>query len=230
METAAKPTPHPAKFSDVVMMRIQEYLLDIPTRPLNILDPYAGIGGVHRLHNVKDKIATYGIELEPEWASQHPSTICGDARDLLDIMDVPINCIVTSPSYGNRMADHHNAKDSSTRITYKHKLGRDLSEGSSAVMQWGESYRSFHWDVWGKCTRLIGHSKARAGWFILNCKDHVRSGVVQEVTLWHVECLAAMGWELINMEIVDTPGMGFGANREKRAEEWVALLKYDRPS
>lgn len=224
MDIYPKKTEHPAKFSKAVTDRISKYLLDLP-EPLFILDPFAGVGGVHEFNSDILNIHTYGIELEPEWASQHDRTYTGDARDLVDIAAwLGINCIVTSPCYGNRMADHHNAKDDSKRITYKHKLGHDLSEGSAAGMQWGEDYRNFHMFVWMRCTDLI--RQAGGGWFILNCKDHIRKDVHQAVTMWHIDFLNSIGWETVDVDLIDTKGMGFGANREKRAEEWVALLRY----
>lgn len=217
-------TKHPAKFSPAVLLQIVEFLRQIDGRPLYVLDPFAGIGGVHLLGGKDDR--TLGIELEKEWADQHQFTICGDARQLIEICEsenFPTNCIVTSPCYGNRMADHHDAKDSSKRMTYKHQLGRDLTEGSAAVMQWGEEYRDFHKLIWRRCTDLVvGRHPAH---FILNCKDHVRGGEVQDVSLWHIETLESLGWELLDVEIVDTPGMGFGANRSLRAPEYVAMLR-----
>lgn len=224
-----KPVSHPAKFSTAVLDQIEKYIVDIPLRPLLILDPFAGIGGVHRLNT--PSTSTYGIELEAEWADQHERNIVGDAQNVVEICrgrKWRINCIVTSPSYGNRMADHHEAKDTSKRITYKHKLGRDLSEGSGAGLQWGERYQDFHWKIWGECTRLIQKTPDRTGWFVLNCKDHVRKGEVQPVTAWHLDCLGAMGWSLQDISMVETPGMGFGQNRDLRAEEWVAIMKYQR--
>ena len=40
----------------------------------------------------------------------------GDARRL-HYLDATFDAICTSPTYGNRMADHHNARDSSPRLT-----------------------------------------------------------------------------------------------------------------
>jgi hypothetical protein len=86
---------------------------------------------------------TVEVELEPEWASQHPRTMVGDAR-ALPLPDATFDMVVTSPTYGNRMTDHHNAKDGSRRITYTHNLGRTLTPGNSGAMQWGEDYRQLH--------------------------------------------------------------------------------------
>ena len=56
--------------------------------------------------------------------------------------DATFDMVVTSPTYGNRMADHHNAKDGRRRITYTHNLGRTLTPGNSGAMQWGEDTAS----------------------------------------------------------------------------------------
>ena len=69
------------------------------------------------------------LKRSPEWATQSPLTVVGNALDVAALCPVT-DCIVTSPCYGNRMADHHDAKDSSRRITYKHKLGRDMSRSA----------------------------------------------------------------------------------------------------
>ena len=101
---------HPATFSDPILAAIDAALGDAET----VLHPFAGIGGIHRLNR-----STVGVELEPESAEQHPNTIVGNALDLPSPDDI-FDAIATSPTYGNRMADHHDAKDGSTRHTYRH--------------------------------------------------------------------------------------------------------------
>lgn len=79
-------------------------------RPLEILDPMAGIG---RVHDLPDRFGTtVGVELEPEWANQRAGTIVGDATALPWNWSGRFDVIMVSPAYGNRMADHHEAKDS----------------------------------------------------------------------------------------------------------------------
>ena len=70
-------------------------------------------------------------------------TVVGDAR-ALPFADASFHAIATSPCFGNRMADHHEARDPSVRHTYRHRLGRPLSEGSAGALQWGPAYREFH--------------------------------------------------------------------------------------
>jgi tRNA G10 N-methylase Trm11 len=92
-----------------------------------VLDPFAGTGRIHELENW-----TVGVEIEPEWATMRDGTIVANALNL-PFRDASFDAVVTSPTYGNRLADHHDARDSSRRHSYKHDLGRDLhSENSRA--------------------------------------------------------------------------------------------------
>ncbi len=214
---------HPAKFSDAVLNKIAE--LCHPS--WSCLDPFAGIGLCHELVDRGAVASMVGIEREPEWAHQHPNTICGSVLDIDRILAgfPAFDAVITSPTYGNRMADHHDARDTSRRITYKHSLGRDLHADNSGAMQWGPTYRSFHEEAWAKVVKFI----KPGGAFILNCKDHIRRGEVQPVTAWHVETLCGLGLtvDAADKHLVVTPGMRFGQNHEKRVVEgeWVILLR-----
>lgn len=207
---------HPAKFSDPILRAIEPLL---PERGW-IFDPFAGTGRVHEL--ARPWRPTIGNEIEPEWAAMHPCTHVGNALDLPWI-DGLFDVIVTSPTYGNRMADHHEAKDGSRRLTYRHTLGRPLSEDNSGSLQWGDAYRSFHDFAWSEAVRVL----APGGLFILNCKDHVRKGKVQRVTLWHWTCLRhRFGLETVAVRKVRTPGMRFGQNGSTRLDhEWVIAMR-----
>jgi len=97
----APPRPHPATYSDGVTVVIAELLRRfVPTGSL-VVDPFAGTGGIH-VH--APEWDTRGVELEPEWANQHPRTVVGDAL-ALPWGAHEVQAIVTSPCYGNRMAD-----------------------------------------------------------------------------------------------------------------------------
>lgn len=178
----------------------------------SILDPFAGVGSLHALG-----LPTWGIELEYEWASQHPRNIVGDALHL-PFADDSFDAVVTSPVYGNRMSDHHEAKDSSKRNTYRHTLGRPLTKGSSAVLQWGAEYRAFHKRAWREMLRVLD------GWFILNCSDHIRKGKQVHVVDWHRQCAESVGFKFRQEITVVTKRNRQGQNHELRVDSESILL------
>lgn len=207
---------HPAKFTPSILAAIEPLL---PKTGL-ILDPFAGTGRVHELR-AEDR-HTIGVELEPEWAAMHPDTFVGNAL-ALPWDGETFDAIVTSPTYGNRMADHHEAKDASRRMTYRHTLGRPLSSYNSGAMQWGDAYRDFHYDAWGEAIRVL----KPGGLFVLNIADHVRRGEVQRVSLWHWRLFRySADFETVAVRKVRTPGMRFGQNGSARVgHEWVVAMR-----
>jgi hypothetical protein len=98
-------------------------------------------------------------ELEREWVETSTHNVdewhIGDAANMAWAESNSFDAICTSPTYGNRMADHHNAKDGSKRVTYKHFLGRDLNEANTGKMQWGENYRQKHLEIYKECGRVL---------------------------------------------------------------------------
>ena len=105
---------HPATFSRAILDRLREMLAPERDRvgSIRVLDPFAGTGGVHEL--AEEKVVTYGVEIQPEWATSHPRTTIGSVLDLPAMFgeEAAFDAMVTSPCYGNRMADKHQAKDS----------------------------------------------------------------------------------------------------------------------
>lgn len=188
---------------------------------LRVLDPMAGVGRIHQLD--RDFVyETIGVELESEWASEHPDTHVGDVMDLPDEWCETFDAVITSPPYANRLADKHNAKDDSKRITYKHVLGRDLTEGSGAGMQWGSDYR--HW-VTGVVPSM-GYMIKSGGLLVLNVSNHIRGGKEMLVSEYWLEEMLHYGLKFEKAIPVKTPRMGFGANGSLRVEnEWVYVLR-----
>jgi len=105
---------HPAPYPRYVIARLAMWLNAERRglgRPLRVLDPMAGIGHIHDLPRSLVS-ETVGVELEPEWAHARPGTIVGDATALPEDWTGMFDAVVVSPYYGNRMSDHHEARDS----------------------------------------------------------------------------------------------------------------------
>jgi tRNA G10 N-methylase Trm11 len=183
---------------------------------LAVLDPFAGTGRIHLLARLG--ISTVGVEIEPEWAAYHSRTVLGDAR-VLPFAARTFDAVATSPTYGNRMADHHEARDGSHRVSYRHTLGRPLSAGNSGALQWGTAYRQLHRAVWAEVVRVL----RPGGLVLVNVKDHIRQGRLVAVADWHREALEALGCAVEAVEPVRTPGLRFGANHAARVADEVII-------
>ena len=211
---AALPS-HPAKYTDV-LLPVMAGMLRGRRR---ILDPFGGVGGAFALEQWVDGAQVDCVEIEPEWAAMHPRTTLGNALALPWPADT-FDAVATSPTYANRMSDHHHAKDASKRRTYTHTLGRALHPDNSGAMDWGPKYRAFHVAAWTEARRVL----QVGGAFVLNIKNHIRAGKVQPVTEWHIDALEALGFRLQRHERVPTPSMRYGANSDKRVEYESVIL------
>lgn len=269
------PSPYPkyilAEITKILRYEQRRAKLD---RPLVVLDPMAGIG---RIHDLDARIAvTFGVEIEPEWAIQRTGTTVGDATNLPASWADNFDAIVVSPVYGNRMSDHHEAKDScaacggigvdatpdgcgeapmlcpdchdvacvcggfgeamrdhvsecsscskrrckscrgsgiSRRYTYRHALGRPVSENSAGKLQWPtKEYRELHEKAWAEAFRVT----SPGGLILVNVKDHVRGGVVQKVADWHKAALRSVGYRITGAHQVESSGLRHGENASKR--------------
>lgn len=218
---------HPAVYSAEVIAAIDVVLakyLPVPVGedPPAILDPYAGQGQALE-HWDRLGYQCAGMELEPEWACGSPLVVVADALEP-PWPNERFDAIVTSPCYGNRMADHHDAQDDSTRITYAHRLGHKPSPGSAAIVQWGQEYRTMHEDHIAALLHCI--PPGEAGLVVVNMKNHVRAGNEQLVVEWWLNMLLVRGCRLLEVTRVETPGMGFGQNSDLRAEcEFLIVVR-----
>lgn len=214
---------HPAKFSKELLPVIAEALKGYHI----VLDPMAGVGTLARyLQEYPDHIwEVWSNELESEWAAQCPwpwSTF--DARQTI-WPDGHFDAVATSPAYGNRMADRYagDAKGS-RRHTYRTYLGRELSEGNGAALQWGDEYRELHRAIWKECDRVL----RPGGRLVINCKDHIRNGEVQYVGMWHAGVIAGMGYSVADVFSVQCPGQRHGANGDLRVST-EEIMVFDKP-
>jgi tRNA G10 N-methylase Trm11 len=239
---------HPAAFNAAVLFTCDSILaeeearLDLPAG-LRVLDPFAGIGRVHRLPG-----RTVGVELELEWARQAPmGSAVGDALHL-PFADSTFDVLVTSPCYGNRMADHHEAQDAcsecggigytrpdsvaavdckacggsglSRRNTYRHALGRPLTKNSGAAMQWGSDYRRFHEAAWCEALRVLRPEAL----ILCNVKNHIRGGIEQPVVEWHANMWMVLGSSLHSAHRIGSRGLRQGANGDARIDAEILLV------
>ena len=218
-------TKHPATYSNNFIPIFAELLIGCE----NVLDVFAGVGKLALIkeHGYSGKVVCN--ELEPEWANTSTYAVdewrIGDAASMLWANDSSFDAICTSPTYGNRMADHHYAKDASKRITYTHFLGRPLDERNTGRMQWGAEYCNKHIEVYRECKRVLKSE----GLMIVNISDHIRQKRVVNVAEWHKSTLSLLGFTPIKDIIIETRRMGFGSNAKSRVpNEWILVFKNNK--
>jgi hypothetical protein len=241
---------HPAKFNQAVldairtalrMGQVQGWVVDLN-------------GGVGKIHELRPEFHTFHVEIEPEWEELAAARGPGVCMDLFDyVPDAPIAAIAVSPTFGNRMADQHEASGRCSACkgagflveatpegkqvqceacdgtgqreheynTYTHKLGRKVSEGSSANLQWGDAYRDFHHRMWRHAASILQDN----GLLIVNVKDHIRDRKRQPVVAWHKGNIAAIpGMRYIATVPVPVRGLRQGENHEARVDNEFVLV------
>jgi hypothetical protein len=234
---------HPAKWSAPVLDVLTELVereAEQLDRRLRVLDPFAGVGR-QRLADALGSAAVIevvGVELQPEWGDE--ATVQGDATDLPAEWSGRFDVVATSPCYGNRMADHHDAADRckacagtggdgdgpcptckgtrlSWRNTYAHALrrqGGDLVPGSAAGLQWGRAYRRLHADAIMEMLRCT----IEGGLVLVNMSNHLRDGEEQLVAEWWVNELLVRQCSIVEVRRVRTRRQRHGANGEARVD------------
>ena len=204
---------HPAKFTDILLETMYPY---IPNGDdIKLLDPFAGTGKIALIKELGFKGKIYANDLESEWLSPNIhgcDFLTYEDAETLDYPSEFFDCVCTSPTYGNRMADHHNAKDGSVRMTYTHCLGRPLHDQNTGSMQFGQKYIQKHERIWRHLLNLLKNGGA----FIVNAKNFVRKGKVVDVVGEHLRMLESLGLKLERNLTVETPSMRYGRNSAKR--------------
>ncbi len=204
---------HPAKYSKVLFPYILECLKHFAGRKIGIVDNMGGIGGVHQIRT--DDWFTVALEIEWDWACQHPSNVCGDTLHP-PFQPQIFDAIVVSIVYYNRMSDHHNAKDGSKRNTYTHVIGHELHENNAGKIQWNDEAREFSTNMAKSILECLKRSKDAR--FVLNISDHIRKGEIQEVTKWHIELFESLGMKVVEHHKVQTRRNRQGRNGNLRVD------------
>ncbi len=229
---------HPAMFSRELIRPLADTIRGCSS----VVDPFAGTGRVHVIAEEAGVPVSVGIELEPEWANAevfsgpHRLQIVGDSLEVLHNLGTGrFEAVLTSPAYGNGMADKHEAKDAckacggsgvsgsrecrvckglglSRRNTYRHRLGRTLSANNGGGMQWGPEYRDLHRAIWKASVAAL----APGGVFVVNCSNHIRRGEIVDVCAWHSATLIELGLTLVDSIEVKTRRQRHGANGHVR--------------
>ncbi len=213
--------PHPAKFNKPLLVAIDCILTAegiLP--PATILDPMAGVGtGVAHWNDLG--YHAQGVELEPEWAMADPMVRIGDARKLSEYFGTShFDAIITSPAYGNRMADKYAGDPKgSARHTYRISLGRKLSEGSGAAEQYGDAYCNLHAQI---VKQMSFFAKDLV---IVNMKNHIRNGEEVDVCLFWEKLIRISfpHWRMYAIE-VPTAGQRHGANGDLRVDHEILIV------
>ena len=188
---APEPRPHPAAWSLPLLDALREI---VP--PGIVVDPFGGTG---KLALLGQRWRVLCGDLEPEWVGQAwrygAKGLRWDAT-ALPLASGSVPAVVTSPAYGNRLADAYaydpcdaGRRSDGTRRSYRGFLGRPLSEGSGAGLQWGDAYRALHERALREFVRVL----APGGMLVVNMKDHVRGGRLQRVCDWWAEALRTAG-------------------------------------
>lgn len=250
---------HPAKWSQPVLDVIADMVHDESARrggdklaALQVLDPFAGVGRARlqaALDPEGDLYPVVGVELQPEWGDD--GTIEGDARDLPAEWSGRFDVIATSPCYGNRFADNHQAAD---RCKTCGGTGRaaglaDSQHGDCKVckghgLSWRNTYAhalrrqggdivpgSAAVEQWGRGYRQL-HAEVimelmrvtrEGGLLLVNMSNHVRDGQEQLVVEWWVNELLVRQCSIVEVRRVATRRQRNGANGDLRVDGEVVI-------
>jgi len=221
----------PAPFSTPILERLSAIVIDWEGP---ILDPYAGNCLIHTL----GRDDTWATEIEPEFCAVSPEpdrTFCADSRFvpvLIESGRIPRpKAIVTSPDYGNRMADQYLGTPAEVaaraetgrlprRRSYAISLNRRVSEGSGAGHQFGPEYCRIHEAVMSSVTSVLEPGARLA----LNVSNHYRGGELVHVFPWWVTLIARLGWRVDAIVPVETRRFRDGENSDLRDESEYVII------
>jgi hypothetical protein len=151
----------------------------------------------------------------------HPRTLVGHPL-ALPFRNATFDVMATSPTCGDRMADHH-APVKARQRTYPQDLRCRLNSHHSGQLEWGPRYREFHEAAWAEALRVL----RPGGVLDLNVRDHVRKDEIQPVTEWHVATLERLGLRLSDRRSLLAPSFRDGQNGDARVDH-ESVLRFER--
>jgi SAM-dependent methyltransferase len=219
---------HPAQYSPKIVDLMVARLAAVRG---TVLDPFAGPGQhlplfEHPPNLPKRKVI--GLEIEQPWVDAGAPLVQQADSTAMPLRAKSVSAIITSPVYGNRMSDHHRARDNSERRSYTHDIREqtgdpdyELDPCNAGKMAYGREYQVIHAEVYRECWRV-----ARPGCvFLLNVSDFIRKGERVPSAIWHLATCIAIGWNWHDATRIETPRMRRGQNGAARVDcEWVYEL------
>lgn len=218
---------HPAKFSDPILREMERFLRR--QDPGIVLDPMAGSNKLKALD--LPGFTLLCSELEWPWcryAGKYRSDLQADATRL-PLRSSSVDYIVTSQTYGNRMADHHTVRSGHTYRTYTHAIRESTGEAdyklhdtNTGQMQWGREYRVTHIKIWREVVRVL----RPGGLLLMNISDHVRKGEIIPVSDWHCEILEGLDLQPLETLRVKTPrSKGLANDKLRVSHELIFIME-----
>lgn len=224
---------HPAKYSTQVIGTLIDLTgrwlgtaHDLRDNPISVLDPYAGVGWIHRLASLG--MVTFAVELEHEWARNQGHagrTIQADAGDLA-FAESTFEAVITSAVYPNRMRDHHLAKDTSERKTYTHQFRKlvddntvDLHPTNMGAMT-NKQYR----DTAQRHIREFKRVTISGGLMFLNMSNSIAGDDENNAVEQWINWLTLADCHIREVRPVSTRRLKYGANHDARVEHEVVIV------
>lgn len=236
---------HPAKFSDPIIAELADAILSFRLAralpPPRILDPFAGVGKIHQLDHLGYVI---GCELQERWARQSHGMVIGNS-ERLPFVGGAFDLVITSPCYGNRMADSHVARErcrvcQGMKEIVSDDWGREVcgkcgGTGRGPTTR-RHTYTHYYGEPlhkrnagrlqWGPQYRLLHYAVWReckrvlkpGGQIMLNVSNHIRGGKEMDVVGFHRWCLRAFGLTIVREMTIPTQRNRHGANYEARVD------------
>lgn len=218
---------HPAVYSERFIPIFAEIAKKYDAK--TVLDPFGGVGNIGKIKDYGFEGKVIANELEAEWSAFHESnkvdeSITGDARKMPSIESDSIDAVITSPTYGNRLADRRiTAKVDN--LTYANSLGRELTSGNSGRMHYGPKYKQLHNEVYKELYRVV----KPGGIAVINMKDFISKGKVVPVTDFHINAMLNAGFELLYRDKVKTTGLATGKIKRPKVES-EDIIVFEKPS